>query len=90
MPHVIFLQDGDLVFVVLRNAVDWLLSFSKEPHHSHSHMNIPFEEFLTRPWVSGVRNDSCAEEEYLEWLASPNYEPYRATFGGPFSEVSAF
>ncbi|GAQ82662.1 hypothetical protein KFL_001190050 [Klebsormidium nitens] len=76
-------EDGDLIFVVVRNAVDWLLNMAQEPHHAYSHADLPFEEFLTRPWVPDKRTDVCTPDQE-RYLSTPYYETYSPAFGGPY------
>ena len=48
------LQDcDDTLFVcIFRNPYDWIRSIHNMPHHARNHKNIPFREFIRKPWHS--------------------------------------
>jgi hypothetical protein len=46
------LDDETVFLVVYRNISDWLQSLHIRPYHAPNHVNVSFDEFITKPWVS--------------------------------------
>lgn len=47
-------SDDTLFVVIHRDPFDWLRSLHRRPYHAPGHWNIPFSEFIRKPWF-------CAE-----------------------------
>jgi len=47
------LVDGDdtLFLVLFRDPIDWLRSLHSKPYHAPEHWNLPFAEFIRKPWI---------------------------------------
>jgi hypothetical protein len=47
------LADGDdtLFLVIFRDPIDWLRSLHARPYHAPEHWNLPFAEFIRKPWI---------------------------------------
>ncbi|GAQ91730.1 hypothetical protein KFL_008410010 [Klebsormidium nitens] len=94
------LQDGDIVIVNFRNALDWILHLWRKPWNSSSHHNLTLEEFITKQWMANPQigfgeNQNTAlhpgrhlsvtvEENYSAF--HDHYEKYKHIFGGDFPE----
>ena len=45
-------SDHTLFLVIYRNPYDWLRSINLKPFHADGHWNLPFSEFIRKPWIS--------------------------------------
>jgi hypothetical protein len=41
-----------LFLCIVREPLDWLRSFHLRPYHAGNHWNLPFSEFIRKPWHS--------------------------------------
>ena len=48
-------SDDTLFLVILRNPFDWLRSMAISPYHAPEHNDLPFSEFIRKPWKSYER-----------------------------------
>ncbi|KAL3800301.1 hypothetical protein HJC23_003597 [Cyclotella cryptica] len=39
-----------VVVAMFRDPYDWVEAMHERPHHAHSHMNLSWREFVTKPW----------------------------------------
>jgi hypothetical protein len=63
--------DGDdtLFLVIFRDPLDWLRSIHARPYHAPGHWNLPFAEFIRKPWI-------CFEQERVNPLWPEAKGPY--------------
>lgn len=40
-----------IVISMYRDPYDWVWAMKERPHHAHDHMNLPWLQFVTKPWV---------------------------------------
>jgi len=43
---------NSLVIAIFRNPYDWMEAMHRVPHHSPSHMDLSWKEFLTKTWTT--------------------------------------
>lgn len=61
-------SDDTLFLVIFRDPIDWLRSLHDRPYHAPGHWNLPFADFLRKPWL-------CWEAERVNALW-PERGPY--------------
>jgi hypothetical protein len=42
---------SSIVISMYRDPYDWVWAMKERPHHAHDHINLPWLQFVTKPWV---------------------------------------
>lgn len=72
-----------LVLAQFRNPYDWLEAMRNVPHHSPSHINLQWQDFLEKEWsiermgldLNMTKDDLCQEDFRYDQLVSCSVEP---------------